>query len=278
MRAFRLILIGCLIGATGCAADGPVNPSFAVSTDQAKKVLSDFSAHPAELDRPLVIIGGFSDPGIAPLVLKSKFHRYTSGRRILGIELFFCASFSQCRDYIVQTVDYHFPTSDPRQTVAVDVIGFSMGGLAARYSAADFGPGRRLRINRLFTIDSPLTGSVRADMVPGFLLPVLKSMQTDSKLIRALEQNPQRSDDLYPIYSYVRLGDRVVGEDHASLPGTTAWWVATPPLGSPHAMAYDDPRILADIACRLTGRPPLSSDPPAPLPDLPWLPNSPAGR
>jgi hypothetical protein len=38
------------------------------------------------------------------------------------------------------------------------------------------------------------------------------------------------------------------------------------PFQDAHLMAMADPRIIADVARRLRGEPPLTSDPPEPLP------------
>ena len=47
-----------------------------------------------------------------------------------------------------------------RETVEVDVIGMSLGGVVAVWSSLeDAGLGKRLKIRNLYTISSPLSGS-----------------------------------------------------------------------------------------------------------------------
>ena len=64
MRSLTLFLI--IWHAFGCA-NRTVNPSFNVSCDDAEKILDRVEKNPRHLDRPLVIVGGFNDPGLGPL-------------------------------------------------------------------------------------------------------------------------------------------------------------------------------------------------------------------
>jgi pimeloyl-ACP methyl ester carboxylesterase len=265
-----------LIQLLGCAAAeqppaGPVNPSFPVTEERARDIIREEASHPKPLPRPLVIVGGFRDPGLAPPILKNEVAKWTrDGDKIVTVQLAFTYDFDQCRQRIVDAVQQAFPSDDPRQTVEVDVIGFSMGGLAARYAAAelppDQKPSRRLRIARLFTISSPLRGAVVADEIPFTLHPLQDLMRPGSPFIRSLNSAPESASEIYEIYSYVRLGDPYISTTEAAVPGQAAWWLAPPAMSSPHEMAFQDPRILADILRRIYNEPPLTTDPPAPPP------------
>jgi hypothetical protein len=256
----------------GCPADPrPANPSFHPTRSQAVALLTYDAKHPRPLRRPLVIISGYLDPGILAPRLRDQFRRWTGDPRVLAVSPGLDGSFDDCRRDIVTAVDAAFPTADPDRTAEVDVLGLSMGGLAARAAALPPGPRlpsrRRLRIGRLFTISSPLRAAILADAAPGEVYDLQSAMRSGSWLYRLLNDGPTSAEDVYPVYSYVRLGDGTVGAANAAVPGTVAWWVATPPLQLPHDAAFGDARILADIACRLRGEPALSRDPPAPLPD-----------
>ena len=255
----------------GCASDDrPVNPSFPVTTARAVDILHFDVKHPRRLRRPLLVVGGFADPGWAPPRLRDRFRRWTGDARVADVTIGLDLSFADCRTDIVTAADRAFPTADADRTTEVDVIGISMGGLAARYAALPPGPRvpsrRRLRIGRLFTISSPLRGALLAEATPFDAHPLQPAMRPGSWLYRLLDDAPQSADDLYAVYSYVRLRDGTVGANYASVPGVTPWWVSTPPLQAPHDAAFGDPRILADIACRLRGEPPLADDPPSPFP------------
>ena len=216
----------------------------------------------------MLIVGGFLDPGWAAPQVRDRFKRWTGDNRVTAVSLAGDTSFDQCRRDVVAAVDAAFPTTDPERTTAVDVIGVSMGGLVARYAAlppaAGATPARHLSIDRLFTISSPLRGARLADALPVDLHPLQPSMRTGSWLYRRLAVEPP--PDPYAVFSYVRLGDGTVGVENAAVPGQSPWWVPTPPPEFPHDGAYTDARILADIACRLRGEPPLAHDPPAPVP------------
>jgi pimeloyl-ACP methyl ester carboxylesterase len=249
----------------GCLNSTPINPSFPISADQASKVLDVASTNPKQLKRPLVIVSGFMDPGIAAWSLSSAFRSYTHDDRIIGVSLDFGMDEEEFRRRIIDAVDKAFPSKDPHLTTEVDVIGYSMGGLAARYAALMPPPGRRLQIHRLFTISSPHTGAVAAEMIPFDIALLQVQMMPGSAFLHAINYTDD-PNSLYPIYAYVCLGDKEVGEQYAAPPSQRAWWLSRPAMFSSHIWAYQDPRIRADILRRLLDETPLATEPPAPLP------------
>ena len=269
-----LLLPGCASVENGNPL--PRNPSFDVNYAEARAMLAADAAHPRPLQRPLLIVGGFLDPGVAPASLANQFRQLSGDPRITTSVLAFCFDFDQCRRRIVKDVDAAFPTDDPQQTTEVDVIAVSMGGVAARYAAAALPPDpghrtppRRLRIARLFTISSPLRGAALADEVPSTierLDPVAVDMRTGSDFSHRLEKLLESTPQAYPIYSYVRLRDLSVGAVNAAVEGQTPWWLPLPPFALSHGSCFKDPRILADVDRRLRGQPPLATDPPSPVP------------
>ena len=241
----------------------PVNPSFPVTPDVAADALRRDADRPVRLLRPVVVIGGFADPGVAAAVLAADVRRATGDERVVSVELSTFLTLDQCRRHVLAVVDDAFPTADPDATTEVDVIGYSLGGIAARYAADPAAAGeRRLRIARLFTISSPLRGATAATQLPVDLHPIQGPMRPGSAFLARLNAAPPP----YPVYSYVCLGDEPVGPANASLPGTPPWWVTAPGVGSPHDWAFLDDRIVADIVARLRGDRPFATRPPAPLP------------
>ena len=253
------------IAATGCAAP-PTNPSFAVSVYDAQRELSEMRSQPKPLQRPLVILSGFADPGFASNNLRSEFRKVTGDDRVIGVSFLFCGDFDDCRRRVIEAVDKAFPGDDPEWTTEVDVVGVSMGGLVGRYAAVasnDPAQSRRLRIARLFTISTPHRGAAWA------VLPALnrmhRAMRPDSSFLRGLAEAEAEGGD-YEIYPYVRLGDAIVGATNAAPHGRSPWWVPGEALQDAHLMASLDARIVADVARRLRGEPPFTTDPPQPLP------------
>jgi hypothetical protein len=302
MRRSRLFPVlaplAALLVAMGCATHAP-NPSFNVSNDDARAALREMKHDAKPLPRPLVILGGLDDPGVATMVLGDDFREITGDdSRVIGVSFFFCGSFDGCRKRVIDAVDKAFPSDDPVWTTEVDVVAVSMGGLVARYAAApprarqatatatatatanaasqpttDRAPTRRLHIARLFTISSPHRGAALA------FLPTFNQLQIDmragSRFLQRLDAYDElieagsaqtRPYDSYELIPYVRLDDVIVGERNAAPAGWTPWWVPAEPFQDSHMFAIADPRIVADIARRLRGEPPLTSDPPAPLP------------
>lgn len=266
--ALSLLFSTCLLG---CAARHG-NPSFPVTADEANRDLKRMAQSPQRLERPLVIVGGFMDVGVVPWSLKQRIATLTGDDRILAIGIGNCLSLDACHRKIVDAVNRNFPPAESvvsttsrmihPHTVEVDVIGCSLGGLAARYaSLAENNPAEcRLRIVRLFTISSPMRGSMLAEKMPP-LHPIQKELRRGSAAIARIDAIPAD----YPIVSYVRLGDKTIGPDNAAPPGQVAWWVDTPPLEDPHNGAFSDPRILADIALRLRGERSFTVEPPSPI-------------
>jgi hypothetical protein len=279
----------------GCAAKAKnVNPSFPLTVEQARADLARMAKDPRPLKRPIVILGGFIDPGLGGWAVGGELRHYLPrDAKIISVSFLFCDSFDACRRRVIDAVDRAFPTDDPEQTIEVDVIGLSMGGLVGRYAVAEMGPDsrgegapvdspsspltpalslkggggkRRLRAHTLFTASSPHRGAVRAEELPP-MLHMQRDMTAGSDFYRALEKAESRGGLDYQLVPYVRLGDDVVGPQYAAPPGRIPWWLPNPPGEFSHVGAMTDPRILADVLRRLRGEKPWTSEPPAPLPN-----------
>lgn len=203
-----LFLLSC-----GCASDRPINPSFPLTRQSAESQLRLMAQEPKALDRPLVILAGWGDPGIGVSQLKHKIERVIQDERILIVSFGFSQTFDDCRKKVIDAVSRAFPNNDPQWTAQVDMIGISMGGLVARYAQAEHPQGKRLRIHRLFTIATPHRGAGLAH------LPTINQLQIDmrpgSDFIAAIDQ----LEATYKIVPYVRLEDLMVGESNAAPSG-----------------------------------------------------------
>jgi len=258
------LLATCLL-LTGCGT-GPDNPSFPVSLTGAHMAVLSMMNDPKLLPRPLVIIGGYEDPGILQTISSQYFQAVAQNPKIVTVSLNGCGSFEECRSRILDAVNNACPSTDPNWTAEVDVVGISLGGLAARACAAppqttaNF---QRLKIVRLFTLSSPLAGARVAKL--GFTSFQME-IRPDSELqkyLAAVDPDPK-----YEIYSYVHLDDEMVGPENASIPGRNPYWLPNIPLVPilPHEQMMIDERAYADIARRLRGETPFTLPNPAPLP------------
>lgn len=252
----------------GCAAKQ--NPSFPVTIAEAKAALREMTRDPQPLDRPVIIAAGLFDAGMDVAEMAGTLRRVTvNGDRDKIVTATFMGlttgSFDGCRDHLIRKVERTWGRTGTDETIEVDVIGFSMGGLVARHASRprDDG-GKRLVIRRLFTISTPHRGARMAGM------PTLDDravdMRAGSEFLAELDEALPDAD--YTMYSYTRLGDWIVGPENAAPPGRDPWWVPTPPMSFSHLGAATDPRIMADIARRLRGEPPLTTEPPAPISEV----------
>lgn len=171
-------------------------------------------------------------------------------------------SFEQAREQVIALVDRELPSSDPEWTTTVDVVAFSMGGIVARYAAAQHGNSRRLHIDRLFTIATPHRGANLAFLM--FFDPLARAMRPGSEFLLRLDDALETA--AYRIIPYTRLSDPVVGAANASPANSTPLWVSARLLQTSHLFAAFDARIRADIMKRLRGEAPLFTEPHAPLP------------
>ncbi len=259
------LLCACLLFGGGCSADKPLNPSFALIYSDAKAVLHEMQLDPKPLQRPLVVAAGIHDPGlIAPSVVRKLRNITSDPDRVISVSFFglSLSTFDACREHLVEAVEQAFPSDDPENTVEVDVIGYSMGGLVARHAASPRSSGKRLQIKRLFTISTPHRGAKLAAL-PTFDERTI-DMRAGSAFLAGLDSQLQNLE--YELLSYTRLGDMIVGAQNASVSGTPPWWVTNAPFSPAHLAASTDPRILADIARRLRNEEPFTTNPPAPLP------------
>src|SRR5688572_22449858 len=246
----------------GCSQQ--VNPSFPLTSDDAKVAWSAMADNPKPLARPVLVLGGIYDPGLAAAQVEHSLREIVGEAdhgKIVHVGFLDTLSFDGAAAKAIEALDMDLPSNDPARTTEVDVIGFSMGGLVARYAASDTyaaKSGRRLHVHRLFTVSSPHRGAKLA-WVP---MPDsrVSDMRSGSEFLDRLNAEPHAYEVVY-----ARLGDEVVGEQNAAPPGQTPYWLSKRIFS--HASAYSDTRILADIARRLRDEEPFTRAPAAPVPD-----------
>jgi hypothetical protein len=259
----RAAATASVLAAGGCAQ--PANPSFPLTSADAKIAWAAMQDYHRPLARPILVLGGIYDPGLAAAKVESSLRQVlcdSDHNRIIHVGFLDTLSFNGAANKAIEALDRRFPGVDPDQTIEVDVVGFSMGGLVARYAASNAyfaESGRRLRIHRLYTVSSPHTGA-RLAWIP---IPDSRiiDMRSGSEFLERLNGEPCN----YEIIAYARLDDAVVGEDNAAPPGQRPYWLSKQVFS--HASAYSDKRILADIARRLREEQPFTRKPAAPLPE-----------
>ena len=253
--------------AYGCRARGPVNPSLSITLDEAEIALEEMAADPTPLDRPLIVLGGFIDPGLGPWWVGRRLRRLVSDPgRILEISYATCCTIRECRERTIAAVDAAFASDDPDWTTEVDVVGLSLGGVIAREACAPAPAGstsrRRLRVARIFSLSSPHRGASLAGAP--LVHPLQEDLRPASDLVRRLDDEYRTAT--YELFAYVRLGDFWIGPENAAPFGETPWWLSNGLFNSAHDMGCIDVRAHADIARRLRSEAPYATRPPAPIP------------
>lgn len=258
--ALLLFLLGSAALPAGCAMPPrPSNPSFAVTKPAATEDIARMQAAPTALERPVVVLAGISDPAVSSAAILAAVRPAVSGP-LIEVHFFDEHTFEGARQKLLRTVSESLGASLDALP-EVDVVAFSMGGLVARDAAIPDAAGRRLRIKRLFTICTPHLGARMAAFPLG--TPQSEDMKITSDFMIGLS----RARREYELVCYARLDDITVGEEFAAPEGVPLWWVGTPNGEWSHMHAFEDPRILADLARRLRGETPLTTAPAAPLPN-----------
>lgn len=276
-RLLRGALVGLLLAATACSPP-PVNPSFPLTEKDANAALASMRKAPQPPVRPVVVMAGYLDPGFAADEMIAVVGPTLEGGPMIKVAFGGCGTFEECRDRAIAAVLEVLPDRTEVapgrfETVEVDVVTNSMGGLVARDAADWPGPpapdsgaavhaDTRLRIARLMTVSAPHRGAALAKA--GSSNPLERDMAPGSPFIARLDSALPSAD--YELICYVRLGDRLVGVENCAPPGVVAFWVPDPPIEPAHILAYHDRRLLADIARRLRGETPYATPPPAAYP------------
>ncbi|MCG8551850.1 MAG: alpha/beta hydrolase, partial [Desulfobacterales bacterium] len=129
------LLLLTLLLLSGCGFNHRVNPSFSLDYEDAKKQLIEMSQRPTELKRPVIVLGGWGDPGFVAASITKRMKLATGDDRVIAVNYFGTSGFNESARKTIKMVEKYFPSDDPLETVEVDVIGFSMGGLVGRYAA-----------------------------------------------------------------------------------------------------------------------------------------------
>lgn len=253
MRSVLLTIVSVLI--SGCHAyQGPVNPSFPVTEAEAMKDERRMRADLKPLDRPVVVIGAYRSPDPVIDAMTITLSRMTSGERgdFVRVPTWFEGDIEDLAALTIEKIERAHPSGSEAETIEVDVVGQSMGGLVARY-AADRIEGRRLKIRRLITLATPHRGAVMAERAALVEDRAIVDMYRRSLFLTKLEE--AYSGD-YEIIPYARLKDGVVHAIDAAPPGRWPIWVSGPRFGGSHFTIEEDRRILCDVARRLRGEEP----------------------
>jgi hypothetical protein len=248
----------------GCVKMPEINHGLGTTCDEARVDLDRMARDPKTTLRHIVVLNGYHAlPTLASRIAR-KLRNATSGDcgDFLTISFTFSVDLDSMVSSVIRKVEETWPSSDPRETVEVDVVGISMGGLIARWAAlpperrvrAGAKPpstpdGKRLKIARLFTLGTPHRGAIAADAIS--IDAAARDMRSDSPFLATLNS----ADPGYEIIAYAQLRDHLSGATRCAPPDHVPIWTSGTWFLS-HLETADNPIFLADIAARLRGEPP----------------------
>lgn len=263
------VMLAALAGAAqiGCAPQKGENPSFPLTVEQAEKELAAMRADRKPFARPVLVAAGFMDPGPGAAWTASDLRKVTTTpEMVIEVPFMTARTFDACRERVIWKLEERFASGNDAETVEVDAIGVSMGGIVSRYAAMPLDGRKRLRLKRLFTIGSPHHGAALAHL--GKFDARARDMAPGSEFLKKLNEETMALGEAhrYEVMAYVRLGDALVGQANTRWLDGHVWWVENRAFEFAHTQAFNDPRFLADIARRLRGEAAYATEPCAPLP------------
>ena len=242
---------------TGCVSRSP-NPQFPEPASEAASRLAAYGEHPRLSARPLLILGGYMDPGFAAGSLTRALQRACgAGTDVVTVSFGDCTSMAQCRERVLAATR---PLRAANPDIAFDVVANSMGGLVARYCAISHEsiaacglPSKQeqdaITIHHLYTICTPHLGARMAEGPLGS--PLTRDMRAGSAFLTCLDGAFANAG--YTITCFAREGDSIVGAERSAPAGVQPIVFDTPPFEFAHVDAHRDPRILLVIVRSLRG-------------------------
>ncbi len=227
--------------------------------EEAARIRRRMRRTPAPLDRPVVVISGYSDPGLYARVVSRELRRLTSH----DASDFHVARFAlhgaiePMADRVVDTLR----TIVGDTGGSFDLVGLSMGGLVARRVAAVVNASEGVRVGRVFTLGTPHRGSTLAERIAP--TEAARQMRPGSNFLRALDAALGPSG--IELVAYQMDSDTVIGEGHG-VPSGHAGVRLPRRAGEPHLHIMGDPIAILDIARRIRGEPPILRGGPVPGP------------
>lgn len=246
------------------------NPAYPHSDERVLEILEDLSSRAGGLSmrppppppRPLVIITGYRAPRMQGALLRDHLQRLTglTDSRVLVHSYWPEGRPERIVHDLARHVAEAFGSDSSGRSTEVDVVGVSMGGVLARLASlapnqviSGESPRRPiLRVRHLYTLASPHRGARLADRVA--LDPAACALRTDSLVLARLNAQPRPPGQEWTCYAI--LNDRWVGARNTAPPGEQPIWVPGPRVGAHMSVSFN-PRVLADLARRLTGQPAL---------------------
>lgn len=223
--------------------------NLAVPVSALARARDQMLTTPKPLDRPVVVIAGFADPGLYAALVARELCRLTSRTKpdfiLPTINPF--ADITQSGARVAAQVRSRLATRGLDPDSPVDMVGMSMGGLVARTSGSGL-IDEPLKIRNLFTLGTPHRGAQIADTIS----PSTASdqMRPGSDFLQRLDSHPVPEHT----HCFTMQGDKVIGPDSGVARGATEYRLPGRP-GEDHLHIMADPLALMHIARLLRHEP-----------------------
>ncbi len=209
--------------------------------------------NPVSLSRPVLVLNGYRSPWLTSSRVVRLLCSVTSGRAqdFLPISYPLAGSIEAAAERTYRKASHRWPDG-----TVFDVVAISMGGLVARLLASGMAPCGTIGIARLFTLATPHKGAVLARWI--VVDRAARSMKEGSDFLARLDSAITRAP--LELVCYAQLRDWWVGARNCSPPGIDTFWTAPRTLMGrlhSHVQITHNRLVLADIARRLRGEPPI---------------------
>lgn len=235
------------------------NPDFPIPPGGLRAEVVRMMDLPRDAPRPIISLSGWRALRFPAQLLASRLRRLVGNAETLAVSFTMVGSIEAAAAKVVERVSQRFPSASRGETVEVDVVGTSMGGLVARLAAIPEIGRPRLRIARLFTLGTPHRGAAIAQRIA--VDASSRSMRGGSELLRRLDAALPGAG--FELICYARLRDSWVDARNTAPVGREPFWVPGPLLLSHHTIT-NDRLIVCDIARRIRGEAPLATRATAP--------------
>lgn len=256
MTRTAALIASASLALPACSYTGEHNPALITEgvpyARELDRVRARLRENPVDLPRPVVIVSGYMDPGIASGGIVRALAQLTTGDRA-DFLVFNPRNPNSLEESAVDLGEFvALALTGERgaiETPEVDVVGLSLGGIVAEVAAERSVRRTRLNVRRLYTIASPHQGAKVAEYFR-FLSPVLDDIAIGSTVLAELNARTVTRD--YELIPYAIRNDGIVGFENEAPPGMDPLWVRGRLIGS-HLAVNMDETILTDIALRLRG-------------------------
>ncbi|TVS06044.1 MAG: hypothetical protein EA423_06000 [Phycisphaerales bacterium] len=243
-----------IVGAPSLLPRSGKNPDFHLGSDALADAIAGMLAKKIPLQRPVLLLAGWRSPEFGGRVLASRLAELTCG----DLDQFWPLAYPMRGDLkriasmVAVKVHDRWP-GEGRETIPIDVVGHSMGGLVARLAASPNRQGPRLQIKRLFTLATPHRGARLATKIAPD--PAARDMKPGSALLKRLDEELEHNP--FELIPYAHCHDTWVGAHNTAPPGRDPFWTPGTWVFS-HFSIHEDRLIQADIARRLRGEKPIA--------------------